>query len=46
MSFRAFLLATASVGPNRAFILRKPKPGNELLAGIRKWNKVISSAEH
>ncbi len=45
--YRAFLLGTATDLPTRAFVLLPPKSdASELFAGLRKWNKVISSVQH
>jgi hypothetical protein len=45
--YRLFLLGTATDLPTRAFVLAPPKKdANELFAGLRKWGKVLSSAEH
>jgi hypothetical protein len=43
--YRAFLLATATDLPTRAYVLAPRMNGNELFASLRKWGKVISSQQ-
>lgn len=45
--YKLFLLGTVTDLPTRPFVLAPAKTGaNELFAGLRKWNKVLSSSEH
>lgn len=45
--YKLFLLGTATDLPTRAIVLAPAKKeANELFAGLRKWSKVLSSAEH
>ncbi len=44
--YRAFLLASATDQPTRAFVLNRRAKANELVAAVRKWDKVVSNLPH
>lgn len=44
--YRAFLMGTATDLPTRGFTLNRRKTANEIFASVRKWDKVVTSAEH
>lgn len=44
--YKAFLKGTATDLPTTGLKLAPPRKAELLFANVRKWNKVISSAEH